>query len=138
MPRPTSMHRKQFSGLSHKWLLTHLIAMYALFNDSKDVIMQHGAPSTVYKATALQLQRNIGIDTSFVNTYINLLLEHKHSDRLVNFSRHMSSIIHVLFVAEMLLIIPKFVGKLKVKSLHQNPINITFISPHAHSRIFFF
>lgn len=99
--------------------------------------MQHGAPPTVCKAIALQLQRNIFIDTSFVNTYtIDLLMEHNQSDRLVNFSRYMSSII--LFVAELLPITQNAVGKLNVKSLQQDTINITFISPHAHLRIFFF
>lgn len=34
------------------WLLTHLVAMYALFNASKDVIIQHTAPSTVCEAIA--------------------------------------------------------------------------------------
>lgn len=120
----------------HKWHLTHLIAIaIALFNDSKDVIMQHGAHPTVCKVIAVQLQRTFFIDTSFVNIYtINLLLEHRHTDRLVNFSRYMSSI--KLFVAELLLIIPNIVGKLKVKSLHQNTINITFILRHAHLRRF--
>lgn len=99
--------------------------------------MQHRAPPTVCKAIALQLQRNIFIDTSFVNTYtIDLLMEHNHSDRLVNFSRYMSSVI--LFVAELLLITQNAIGKLNVKSLQQDTINFTFISPHAHLRSFFF
>lgn len=101
--------------------------------------MQHRAPPTVCKAIALQLQRKIFIDTSFVNTYTtDLLMEHNHSDRLMNFSRYMSSIHVILFVAELLLITQNAVGKLNVKSLQQDTINITFISPHAHLRSFFF
>lgn len=117
------------------WLLTHLVAVYALFNASKDVIIQHTAPSTVCEAIAIQFQRNIFIDTSFVKTYtIDLVLEHKHSDRLVNFIRYMSSMI--LIVAELVSLIPNAVGQLKVKSLHRDTINITFIWLHAHSRNF--
>lgn len=97
--------------------------------------MQKTALSIVYEGVALQLQRNMVIDTLFVNTYtIDLILKHRHPDRLQNFSRYMSSIIQ--FVAELLLIIPNFVGQLKVKPLHQDTTNITFICPHAHLRIF--
>lgn len=98
--------------------------------------MQKTALSIVYEGVALQLQRNMVIDTLFVNTYtIDLILKHRHPDRLQNFSRYMSSIIQ--FVAELLLIIPNFVGQLKVKQLHQDTTNITFICPHAHLRILF-
>lgn len=126
LPRLTSMQREHTSGC---WRI------YSC-NASKDVIMQHTAPSTVFEAIVIQQQRNIFIDTSFVKTYtIDLVLEHKHSDRLVNFSRYMSSII--LFVAELVSLIPNAIGQLKVKSLHQDTINITFIWLHAHSQNFF-
>lgn len=97
--------------------------------------MQQTPLPTVYEAVALQLQRNMVIDTLFVNTYtIDLILKHRHPDRPQNFSRYMSSII--LYVAELLLIIPNSVGQLKIKPLHQDTTIITFICPHAHLRIF--
>lgn len=45
--------------------------------------MQQTPLSTVYEAVALQLQRNMVIDTLFVNTYtIDLILKHRQPDRL--------------------------------------------------------
>lgn len=54
----------------HKWLLMHLIAIYALFNACEDVAMQRTACQTVHKAVARELQRNVRIGTSFLRQHM--------------------------------------------------------------------